>query len=76
MKNFLLLILLFILAYSLLKAILRLFNVFKANNNSNGQTTNKTYEKKGTTITYSEDNQKKKRFEKNAGDYIDYEEIK
>jgi hypothetical protein len=69
MKTFFIFILLFIIAYYLIKAILRLFITFfpgsrNANNNNDGE------------LKFDKTNEKKKRFNKNIVEYIDYEEIK
>jgi|APIni6443716594_1056825.scaffolds.fasta_scaffold213691_2 hypothetical protein len=77
MKNFLLLILLVILAYSLLKAMTRILKIFKpGNDNSDNTGFNNTSGKKGTTITFTDDSLKKKRIDKDKGEYIDYDEVK
>jgi hypothetical protein len=73
MKTFFIFILLFIIAYYLIKAVLKiLFSFFPGNkktgfsnfNNNNGK------------IKFEMTNEKKKRFSKNIGEYTDYEEIK
>ena len=71
MKKFLLFILLFFLAYTLIKAIFRLFAPF--NNNTSE---NQNNQKKGkNNITFDENNSSQKKHKKNDGEYVDFEEM-
>jgi hypothetical protein len=73
MNKFFIFILLFIIAYYLIKAILRLFVTFfpgaKKGSFSN-------FGNKDGNVTFDPANEKKKRINKDIGEYTDYEEIK
>jgi len=74
MKILVSIIILFFIAYYFLKAIFRLLAIFligDSKNNNNRWSQNK---KDNVTIDYQQ--KQKKRFDKNSGEYIDYEEIK
>jgi hypothetical protein len=70
MKKFFLLLLIFFLAYTLIKAILRLIHVFRSDNQK------KAKDDFHFDNTTTENNSKKKRFTKDDGDYVDFEEVK
>ncbi len=74
MKLFLTFLLLFFIAYYFLKALIRLINVFLSNGNQ-GSNNKWPHNKKGN-ITIENPEKLKKRFDRNNGEYIDYEEIK
>jgi hypothetical protein len=76
MKNLLLLLILFFLGYTLLKAILRLFTSFSENKNNTGKKNSFFHKKGNSTITYEDDSVNKKQYGKDDGEYIDYEEVK
>ena len=73
MKTLFIYLLLFIIAYYLIKAILRLLlTIFpRLKNTGFSNTTFKEGE-----IKFDVTNEKKKRFSKDSGEYIDYEEVK
>lgn len=73
MKSLLAIFVLFIIAYYFLKALLRLFAIFLAGENKNNFGRWSQKKKSDVTIEYHE--KQKKRFDKNSGEYIDYEEI-
>lgn len=75
MKKFLLLLLLFLLAYYIIKAVSRLFKVFvqkpeNINDNKNDSNFGRFDD------TSRQNSVRRKRFEKDEGEYIDYEEVK
>ena len=73
-KNFFIALLLFLIVWYLAKAIVRLFNLFVSKSDSNSGSTNNSGKKNNITFDISEN--KKKRFDKNEGDYVDFEEVK
>jgi hypothetical protein len=76
MKNFILFILLFILAYTLIKAIFRLFTPFTKSSSENNEQYSFFRKKNKTNITFDDNNASKKQYDKNDGEYVDYEEVK
>ena len=70
MKKFLFLLLILFLAYTLIKAIFRLIHVFRSDNMK------KTKDDFHFDNITNENNSKKKRFNKDDGDYVDFEEVK
>jgi hypothetical protein len=74
MKSLFTFIILFFIAYYFVKAIFRLIAVFLNNDNSGNKNKWSNNKKGKVTIDYQE--KQKKRFDKDKGDYIDYEEIK
>ncbi|HEY9125108.1 MAG TPA: DUF4834 family protein [Bacteroidales bacterium] len=71
MKKFFLLLLIFFLAYTLIKAILRLIHIFRSDKHKKSKGDYHYFD--NTTV---ENNSKKKRFNKDDGDYVDFEEVK
>jgi hypothetical protein len=73
MKTFFIYLLLFIIAYYIVKAILRLLiTLFPRLKNTGFSGTNM----KDGELKFDKTNEKKKRFGKDIGEYIDYEEVK
>jgi hypothetical protein len=73
MKTFFIFILLFIIAYYLIKAILRLFVTFFPGFRKTGFS---NFNSKDGNVTFDQANEKKKHISKDIGEYTDYEEIK
>jgi hypothetical protein len=74
MKSLFTFLILFFIAYYFVKAIYRLMSVFL--NNGNNKSNNKWSGNKKGNVTIDYQEKQKKRFDKNKGEYIDYEELK
>jgi hypothetical protein len=72
MLKFFTLILLFLLGYYLIKSVYRLFSLFFSGDGSD----NRKYQSKQGNVTIEYKEPAKKRFDKDSGEYVDYEEIK
>ena len=72
MKKFLLLLFIFFIAYYILKAVTRLVKLFVEKRDQNLNKNSNNFSQENTIIK----NDRKKKFEKNDGEYVDFEEIK
>jgi hypothetical protein len=72
MKSLFTFLILFFIAYYFVKAIYRLIAIFLNKDNSN----KKWSSNKNGKVTIDLQEKQKKRFDKDEGDYIDYEEMK
>lgn len=66
-------IILFFLGYYLLKAVIRILSIFFVSGNNSED---KRFRSKDGNVTIEHKEYAKKRFDKDSGEYVDYEEIK
>ena len=74
-KSFFAFLILFLISYYLIKAVVRLFKLFTANKAEGNKSTSTFFSKKGN-VTFQNTEPRKKHFDKDTGDYVDYEEVK
>ena len=75
LKTFFTFLLIFVLSYYLIKSVFRLLGLFSSKNQSE-ESQGYTRKSKKSKVTFDDVEPQKKRFGKDSGEYVDFEEIK